>query len=143
MNDRRIKDLLCYIQGSKDILEGKCEGACVTNALLNLDAMETLLKELRDSPREQVDNTYSGDLEYHVDVSSGITERYEHFDDAAVAAMVVATTRGESKIDVVVWNEDGARKFGGDDAVEQYLEDPDTSVFERLQVRVNNQGRVP
>lgn len=141
--DPRIKELLNYIQGSKDILEGKCEGACVTNALLNLDAMGAIVESLRDSPREQVDNAYSGDLEYHVDVSTGITERYENFDDAAVAAMTVATARGESAIDVVVWTDEGARKYGGDAAVDQYREDPEASVFERLEVRVNNQGRVP
>jgi len=141
--DQRIKELLNYIQGSKDILEGKCAGACVTNALLNLDAMETLVKELRDSPREQPDDSYSGDLEYHVDTMNDGVSIFENFDDAAVAAMTIAATRGESQIDVVVWSEDGARKFGGDDAVEQYHEDPEASVFERLQVRVNNQGRVP
>lgn len=141
--EQRIKELLNYIQGSKDILEGKCEGACVTNALLNLDAMEGLVKELRDSPREQPDDSYSGDLEYHVDSVDGEVSIFENFDDAGAAAIVRAAHCGEATIDVVVWSEEGARKFGGDDAVEQYHEDPDASVFERLQVKVNNWGRVP
>ncbi len=32
--------------------------------------------------------------------------------------------------------------MGGEDAVERYLEDPDASVFERYEIRVNNVGRV-
>lgn len=141
--DRRIKDLLDYIQGSKDILEGKCEGACVTNALLNLDAMETIVKSLRDSPRERSTGNHTGDLEYHVDCVGGEVSVFGSFEEAGAAAVVRAAHTGESTIDVVVWSEEGARAYGGDDAVEQYLEDPEASVFERLEVRVNNQGRVP
>lgn len=138
-----IDELLNYIRGSKDILEGKCEGACVTNALLNLDAMEAIVKSLRDSPRERDGGNHSGDLEYHVETQAGELYVYGDIEDAGRAAFLAALVRGEADVDVVVWSEEGARAYGGDDAVEQYREDPEASVFERLEVRVNNQGRVP
>lgn len=115
----------------------------VDRMIPDLEEAERLLKTLHDSPSEPVNSSYSGDLEFHVPFCSGVTEIYEKFDDAAVAAMNVASAHGEAHIDVIIWNEDGARKYGGDDAVDQYNEDPDASVFERLQVRFNNQGRVP
>lgn len=37
----------------------------------------------------------------------------------------------------------GARFVSGDDGAAQYDEDPEASVFERFQIRVNAQGRVP
>lgn len=143
MKNRDLKNLLAYVQGSKGILEGKCEGASVTNALLNLDAMEVILKEMRDSPREPVNADYSGDVEYHVDLTDSVTDRYEHMEDAAGTAVMVALHKGEATIDVVVFNKGGAWKYGGDDAVEEFLEDPEASVFNRIELKVNMLGRVP
>lgn len=138
----RVKDLLAYVEGTKSILEGKCEGACTANALLNLDAMEKLIIELRDSPRE-VNKNYSGDLEFHVDLPSGEVNIYETVDDAAPDVLITALTRGECTLDVVVFSKAGARAYGGDDAVDEYKEDPEASVFDRFEITVNNLGRVP
>lgn len=45
-------------------------------------------------------------------------------------------------IDVCIWSEDGAFWYGGNSAVEQYREDPEASVFERITLIVDSQGRV-
>lgn len=51
-------------------------------------------------------------------------------------------------IDVCIWSEEGAHWYGGDDAVTQYQEDPEASVFERWIRREPGglfecQGRIP
>ena len=51
-------------------------------------------------------------------------------------------------IDVCVWSQDGAHWYGGDDAVTQYLEDEEASVFERWTRKEPSelfqcQGRIP
>jgi len=46
-------------------------------------------------------------------------------------------------LDVCIWSEEGARYFGGDDAVEQYLVDPEASVFCRYEIKANCVGMVP
>jgi hypothetical protein len=78
------------------------------------------------------------DVEYHV-----ATTVTGDPDAAMVAAMTRAMARGDVVLDVVVWSEDGARAYGGDDAVDRYREDPEASVFERFEIRVNAVGRVP
>lgn len=48
----------------------------------------------------------------------------------------IAASNGEaSSVDVLVWTEAGARWYGGDDAIERYREDPEASVFERIEER--------
>lgn len=59
------------------------------------------------------------------------------------AAMEQAISRGRTVLDVCIWSEDGARSYGGDDAVAAYREDPEASVFERFEIAVNACGRVP
>jgi len=83
------------------------------------------------------------DVEYAVDDAGGNERTFKTFDEAAGFAISIATARGESKLDVLIWGKSGARFYGGDDAVEQYEEDPDASVFERYEIRVNAVGRVP
>ncbi len=83
------------------------------------------------------------DVEYAVDDSSGEEHIYKFFDDAATMALHTAITTGKVNLDVLVWSEDGAEWYGGDDAVEQYNEDPEASIFERFEIRVNAVGRVP
>ena len=53
--------------------------------------------------------------------------------------------RGGEKInlDVVTWSRAAARAWGGDDAVEQYDEDPEASIFERIVVQADSWGRIP
>jgi predicted DNA-binding protein len=63
-------------------------------------------------------------------------------DEAMLRAMRWAMAGGEARLDVLVSSEAGAEAYGGDDAVEQYLEDPEASVFARFEVRVNAQGRI-
>lgn len=58
------------------------------------------------------------------------------------AAGEAASHGGVVNIDVVVWDEEAARAWGGDDAVERYNEDPEASVFERIEIRANSLGRV-
>jgi hypothetical protein len=83
------------------------------------------------------------DVEYAVDDASGEQHTFKHWDEAAGFAVSIAAARGQSAIDVLVWSPAGARFYGGDEAVEQYREDPEASVFERIEVRVNLVGRVP
>jgi len=85
------------------------------------------------------------DVEY--EVSNHAHNRigtYPTFAEAATVALGAAASNGRAvTLDVLVWSKAGARRLGGDDAVAQYLEDPDASVFERLEIKVNNVGRVP
>ena len=81
------------------------------------------------------------DVEYHVDLN-GKTEVRKKFDEAAALAFAAAASRGEATLDVVIWSKAGARFYGGDDAVEQYEEDPEASVFERYEIKVNALGRI-
>jgi hypothetical protein len=82
------------------------------------------------------------DVEYAVDDASGKERIFKTFDEAAAFALSVAISRGESTLDVLIHSTWGAKFYGGDDAVEQYKEDPEASVFERFEIRVNNVGRV-
>jgi hypothetical protein len=84
------------------------------------------------------------DVEFEVENTSGErrTRIYKTFDEAAGYALSIAISSGEAVLDVLVWTESGARWLGGDDAVEQYREDPDASVFDRYVIKVNAQGRI-
>jgi hypothetical protein len=82
------------------------------------------------------------DVEYAVDDASGDERIFGSWDEAAGFALSIAAMRGQSTVDVLVYSEAGARFSGGDDAVEEYLEDPEASVFRRIEVSVNDQGRV-
>lgn len=83
------------------------------------------------------------DVEFAVDVN-GQEKTFGTFKEAAEAAVQEAISHGETvNLDVLVWSEAGAEAWGGDDAVEQYEEDPEASVFERFEVSVNAVGRVP
>lgn len=82
-------------------------------------------------------------VEYAVDDASGKERIFKTFDEAAGFAVAVALSGREANLDVLIWDEEGAEWYGGDDAVEQYNEDPEASVFERFEIRVNAVGRVP
>lgn len=83
------------------------------------------------------------DVQYAVDDASGHEHVFDTFDAAAGYAVAVAVSGKENvSIDVLVWSEIGARHYGGDDAVESYEEDPDASVFERIEIKVNLAGRI-
>jgi len=91
-------------------------------------------------------STHHPDVEYEVAEfvgKSGTTKRvFPTFDQAAAFAFSVAASRGETTLDVLIWSEEGARAYGGDDAVRRYNEDPEASVFERFEIKINAAGRV-
>ena len=82
------------------------------------------------------------DVEFSVDDASGKERIFKNFDEAAGFAVAVAASGRETHLDVLIWSKSGARFYGGDDAVEQYNEDPEASVFERFEISVNSVGRV-
>lgn len=80
-------------------------------------------------------------VEFSVDDFSGHERIFKTFDEAAGFAVSIGTLRNVS-IDVLIYSEAGARWWGGDDAVEQYREDPEASVSDRIEISVNHIGRV-
>lgn len=84
------------------------------------------------------------DVEFHVDFR-GTTRIFQTWDEAAGFAVTATAALGEVKmlIDIVIWSEAGARWWFGDEGVEMYREDPEASVFQRIEVKANDWGRVP
>lgn len=83
------------------------------------------------------------DVEYAVDDASGRQRTFRTFDEAAGFAVAIAASgKPVVDLDVLVWTKAGARFYGGDEGVEQYNEDPEASVFERLEISINYVGRV-
>jgi hypothetical protein len=82
------------------------------------------------------------DVEFAVDDAGGRERRFKKFDEAAGFAVAIASTGRKVNLDVLIHSKAGARAWGGDDAVEQYEEDPDASVSERIEIKVNIVGRV-
>jgi hypothetical protein len=74
----------------------------------------------------------------------GDADHFESFDEAAAEAVSRSATQGvDVTIDVLVYDADDARAWGGEAAVDSYDEDPDASVFERIVVKAYSRGRVP
>lgn len=83
------------------------------------------------------------DLEFAVDDASGKERIFKTFDEAAGFAVVVGFGHGEPvNLDVLCWSRAAAKAWGGHDAAEQYDEDPEASVHDRLEISVNYVGRV-
>jgi hypothetical protein len=82
------------------------------------------------------------DVEYQIDCPNGKTETFKTFDQAASLAVSIAASGRPCNIDVLVYSKAGARFVAGDEGVEEYNEDPDASVFQRLVVSVDVQGRI-
>lgn len=83
-------------------------------------------------------------VEYHVSPNgNGNARVFYDFPSASTHALTIATANGSAVLDVCICSEDGAREYGGDDAVDSYREDPEASVFERFEIKVNAVGRVP
>jgi viroplasmin and RNaseH domain-containing protein len=84
------------------------------------------------------------DVEFHAErEGSDHTEILRTWDAARAYMVGFAGT-----VDVVVWSQEGAHAYGGDDAVDSYLEDEEASVFERWTRKdpnelFNCEGRVP
>ena len=82
------------------------------------------------------------DVNFEVTSPNRSNTSYKTFAEAASSALMAAASSGSATLDIIVWSAAGARWLGGDDAVERYREDPEASVFERYQIKVNAQGRV-
>jgi hypothetical protein len=82
------------------------------------------------------------DVEFAVDDASGNQRIFDTFDAAAGFAVSLAASGRTVALDVLIWSEAAARAWGGDDAVESYREDPDASVFERIEITANPVGRI-
>jgi hypothetical protein len=82
------------------------------------------------------------DLEFHVDVA-GNTQIFSAFAKAIETATIRSIATGESvNVDVVVWSEKAAYAFAGSAGVESFMEDPGASVFQRIEIRANDLGRI-
>jgi hypothetical protein len=83
-------------------------------------------------------------VEFAVDVRDYNQRLFKTFDEAAGFAVALAASDGRPRnIDVLIYNARGAAWYGGDDAVEAYEEDPDASIFERIEIRADAIGRIP
>jgi hypothetical protein len=83
------------------------------------------------------------DVEFAVDDASGRERVFKTWDEAAGFAVSIATSGRPSAIDILVYSEAGARNVMGEDGVAMYREDPDASVFWRIEIIANAVGRVP
>lgn len=83
------------------------------------------------------------DVEFHVnDKLNGKVRVFKKFDEASAFAVQLATAGSAVNLDVCIWSEKGARWWGGPDAARDHKEDPDASVFERIAITANSEGRV-
>lgn len=83
------------------------------------------------------------DVEYAVEDGSGQERIFRTPDEAAGFAVSMGMS-GKSPvyIDVLIYSRAGARHYGGDYAVEQYDEDPEASVSDRIRITAESEGRV-
>jgi hypothetical protein len=68
------------------------------------------------------------------------------FDDvgkASAHAIAKAIADKPVYLDVIVYSEEDAKAYGGDEAAERYREDPDASVFDRIIIKAESLGMVP
>jgi hypothetical protein len=83
-------------------------------------------------------------VEFAVDDANRTEHVFKTFDEAASFAVGLARSNGSRvNLDVLVYSPAGAAWWAGDDAVADYHDDPDASVFERIEIRADSLGRVP
>lgn len=83
------------------------------------------------------------DVVYAVDDASGREHIFTTPNEAAGFAVSLAMSDGRVHfIDVIVSSRAGAIAFVGSEGAARYNEDPEASVFERIAVRAEAQGRV-
>ena len=83
------------------------------------------------------------DLEFAVDDRGGRQQTFKTFAEACAFAVTVGASHGEEvNIDVLCWSKAAARAWMGDAGVEQYNEDPEASVSDRITIKVEHVGRV-
>ena len=79
-------------------------------------------------------------IEFAVDDCAGREHIFKTFDAAAGFAIAVGASRGETvAIDVLCYDEESADAFGCGD---EYREDPEASVTQRIEIKVNVFGRI-
>jgi hypothetical protein len=85
------------------------------------------------------------DLEFHVGEEGTLSATmFKTFDAACSHAISLACSKGVAvELDVCTYSKAGARAWGGDDAVETYLDDPEASVHERIIIKAESRGRIP
>jgi hypothetical protein len=84
------------------------------------------------------------DVEFAVSAGERPTRHFSRWDEAVLWAVAISGTHGtEAVVDVLVHSRAGARHWLGDYGVEQYDEDPEASVFQRISIRVEDKGRIP
>ena len=68
---------------------------------------------------------------------------FNTFDAAAGRAVrLAASGRKDVTIDVLIYSKEDAKAYGGEYAMERYLEDPDASVSERITIKAESLGRI-
>lgn len=83
------------------------------------------------------------DVEFAVNGAHGGERIFKTFEEACARAVITsASGRQGVSVDVLIHSESGARWWGGDPAVEDYRMDPDASVSDRIEISVNDIGRV-
>ena len=84
------------------------------------------------------------DVEYMVNDASDRPRYFKSSNEASGFAVSLAMSRGQDvNIDVLVHSPAGARWYrGSSDGVDEYNEDPEASVFDRIVVRAESVGRI-
>lgn len=84
------------------------------------------------------------DVEFEVDAGGKRLGGFKSFDEAAAIAVAHAASTGRVvELDVIVFSSDGAYWWSGDRGVEEYIDDPEASVFDRIEIEANAVGRIP
>lgn len=82
-------------------------------------------------------------LEFAVDDALGRERIFTSFDEAAGFAISIGASHGRTvHLDVLCWSRAAAKAWGGDYGAEQYDEDPEASVHDRIEIKVNPIGRI-
>jgi len=83
------------------------------------------------------------DLEFAVDNAAGEEVIFRSFEQAVSFAVGLSISQGKDvNVDVLAWSPSAARAWAGDEGAESYREDPAASVFQRIRIRADDQGRV-
>lgn len=83
------------------------------------------------------------DVTFVVEQPNGRERSFDRFNEAAGYAVVLAASDGRThNVDVLIYSAAGAKWWGGAEAVEQYREDPDASISDRIKVKAEATGRI-
>jgi hypothetical protein len=100
-------------------------------------------RRVRNTDRPRGAAPTHADVEFAVDDARGEEHIFKTFGEAAGFAAGLALSTGRRvALDVLVMSRAGAEWWGGSDAGDDYDDDPEASVFERLVLRVTSEGRV-